>query len=381
MQMQRWQTAKNILCIRLDAMGDLLMTTPAIKALKDALPGRRITLLTSQEGSRIASSIDLFDEVMTYRAPWLKASGLMSDPDGDFEMIKKLKDHSFDGAVIFTVYSQNPLPSALLCYLSEIPLRAAYCRENPYSLLTDWIKEDEPHRFIRHEVRRHLDLVGHLGCSNENTPLVLKVNKENDESLLNKLSYFGIDEMTQQNMVVIHPGSTAASRRFHTEGFSKVADMLIADGKEVVFTGSASEKIIVEEIQSKMTSRKKGLDLAGELELEEFIALISRSSLLVSNNSGPVHMAAALATPVVDIYALTNPQHTPWMVGHSTLYHQVSCAYCYKSQCPLDHNNCISLVSPQKIYDEAVRLLNLDPSLRRDVTAVNPIQFEGDLVL
>lgn len=175
--MNQWEEAKNILCIRLDAMGDLLMTTPAIQSLKEAVSGRKITLLTSEQGGHIASSIDLFDKVITYSAPWLKASGNRADPKIDLEMIDRLKKENFDGAVIFTVYSQNPLPSALMCFLAHIPLRASFCRENPYSLLTNWIVEDEPEKVLRHEVRRHLDLVKHLGASGKNLKLSLSVDR------------------------------------------------------------------------------------------------------------------------------------------------------------------------------------------------------------
>lgn len=381
MQTQAWQEAKNILCIRLDAMGDLLMTTPAIEAMKESVPGRRITLLASKEGGRVASSIGLFDDVIIYSAPWLKASGSSIHPDDDLKMIEKLKEKNFDGAVIFTVYSQNPLPSALLCYLSGIPLRASFCRENPYSLLTHWVKEDEPQKFVRHEVRRHLDLVAHLGCSSEDRPMVLNVNGPSDHSLMEKLLVRGLLEKEQDKWVVVHPGSTASSRRFHTEGFSRVCELLINEGKTVIFTGAPSEAMISREIQKKMRGENKGINLSGELELEELIALLKRSALLISNNSGPVHMAAALGTPVVDIYALTNPQHTPWMVKHSLLYHEVSCAYCYKSICPQVHNNCINLVSPQRIFEETIKLFDLPAHQKRDHLAINPVFFEGDLIL
>src|SRR5690554_250152 len=132
--MNDWSSAKNILCIRLDAMGDLVMTTPAIKALKKASHGRRITLLTSPQGAKIAENMSFIDKFISYSAPWLKASGQKRDPAPDLKMISRLREENFDAAVIFTVYSQNPLPSALMCYLAEIPLRAAHCRENPYSL-------------------------------------------------------------------------------------------------------------------------------------------------------------------------------------------------------------------------------------------------------
>jgi lipopolysaccharide heptosyltransferase II len=372
--MEDWSQAKNILCIRLDAMGDLLMTTPAMKSLKEAVPGRKVSLLTSIQGAHIASSIDFFDKVISYQAPWLKASGEKSDPTSDFEVIQSLKKEGFDGVVIFTVYSQNPLPSAMLCYLSEIPLRAAYCRENPYSLLTHWMKEDEPEQRLRHEVRRHLDLVKTLGASGEDLPLYLNVDEHAQSSLMEKLRTRRIFELSK-DWIVIHPGSTASSRRYSTSGFAKVADLIIEKlGKRVLFTGSQEERDLISEIQGEMKHASE--NLGGLLSLKEMIALLFKSPLLISNNSGPVHMAAALGTPVVDLYALTNPQHTPWMVQHETLFHDVSCRYCYKSICPQGTNACLNNIDPLTILNSARNLLKGNSGLPCfDKEAIHPLPF------
>src|SRR5690606_37085709 len=99
------------------------------------------------------------------------------------------------------------------------------------------------------------------------------------------------------------------------------------------------------------------VDLAGALSLGELACLIEDAALLLSNNSGPVHLAAALGTPVVDLYALTNPQHTPWMVRHRVLYHDVPCKYCYRSVCPEGHNDCLRKVAPATVCEAVLELL------------------------
>src|SRR5205823_12648818 len=85
----------------------------------------------------------------------------------DLALIERLREEPFDAAVVFTVYSQNPMPAAMVCYLSGIPLRLAHSRENPYQLLTDWVADPEPQAFVRHEVRRQLDLVATVGARTE----------------------------------------------------------------------------------------------------------------------------------------------------------------------------------------------------------------------
>ncbi len=371
--MNSWSEAKNILCIRLDAMGDLIMTTPAIKALKKAVSGRKITLLASLEGTKIAESIPLFEKVISYQAPWLKAGGIKNDPVPDLEMIQTIKGHNFDGVVIFSVYSQNPLPSALLSYYAGIPLRAAVCRENPYSLLTHWVKEVEPHLTVKHEVRRHLDLVQHLGASGENLPLTLMMDMDALESLEDKLMKLQIN-LKDKDWIIIHPGSTAESRRYHAEGFAELADLLTErTGRRILFTGTEAERDLISQVQSLM--KNSSVNLGGVLSLKEMIALIGKSQLLISNNSGPVHMAAALGTPVIVLYALTNPQHTPWLIPHHVLYHDVSCKFCYKSICPEGNNACLNMIKPETIFEKACELLNNEDAPCFDFKAIHPLNL------
>jgi hypothetical protein len=89
-------------------------------------------------------------------------------------------------------------------------------------------------------------------------------------------------------------------------------------------------------------------------------AMLERAALLIANNTGPVHIAAALGTPVVDLYALTNPQHTPWGVRKAVLFEDVPCRFCYKSVCPMGHHKCLSLVAPEAVAAAAEQLLRTD---------------------
>jgi ADP-heptose:LPS heptosyltransferase len=97
--------------------------------------------------------------------------------------------------------------------------------------------------------------------------------------------------------------------------------------------------------------------LAGKATLQELAALISMAPLLIANNTGPVHLAAALRINVVDLYALTNPQHTPWGVKSKVLYYDVPCKYCYKSVCPEGHHRCLRLVPPSSVVHAVHALL------------------------
>ncbi len=350
-----WSNVESVLCIRLDSLGDVLMTTPALRAVKDSHSGRRITLLTSPAGAEVAHLVPEIDQVVVYESPWMKATAPRANSAPDFAMVEELKRRRFDAAIIFTVYSQNPLPSAFLCYMANIPLRLAYCHENPYQLLTDWVKDNEPTEYIRHEARRQLDLVGTVGYKTNEERMSLRVPPEACVRVIRLLKEMGVN--VNQPWVVIHPGATAPSRRYAPDGFAQVARTLTGDdGIQVLFTGSESERELVQGIRNTMGARS--WSLVNCLPLDEFAALISLAPLLISNNTGPVHIAAAVGTPVVDLYALTNPQHTPWQVPHRVLFHDVPCKYCYKSICPQGHHNCLRLVTPEQVVDATRELMN-----------------------
>ena len=157
-----WHSARRLLCVRLDTLGDVLMSGPAMRALRAARPDRHLTLLTSPSGAEAAELMPAVDEALVYVAPWMKPR---REPDAapDLAIVERLRAGGFDAAVVFTVYTQSALPAVLLCHLAGIPLRLAHCREKPYGLLTDWVPEPEPEGGVRHEVRRQLDLVAAVG--------------------------------------------------------------------------------------------------------------------------------------------------------------------------------------------------------------------------
>ena len=350
-----WANARNVLCIRLDNLGDVLMTAPAIRSLRDARPDRRVTLLASSSGIQAAALLPDIDAAIRYDAPWMKASA-DGAPVRDAEMIDSLREGCFDAAVIFTVYSQSALPAALLAYLAGIPARAAHCRENPYALLTHWVRETEPEQAVRHEVERQLDLAASLGAARLPLPMRLTVPAQARASVRTRLQALGVREADR--LVVVHPGASAASRRYPADRFAQAVDELVARTPcRVVVTGDASEAKLVDIVCGAAQGPGRAIGLAGALPLTEFAALIERADLVISNNSGPFHIASSLGTPVVDLYALTNPQHGPWNVPHRILYHDVPCRFCYRSVCPEGHHRCLLGVPAHDVAGAACELL------------------------
>lgn len=369
-----WENAKNILCIRLDSMGDVLMTTPALRALKESVPGRKITLLTSESGAQAAWLVPEIDGVIVYNAPWMKLPAPPNDSRSDYMMAARLQQLGFDAAVIFTVFSQSPLPAAFLCHLAGIPLRLAYCRENPYHLLNDWRQEIEPDCGIRHEVQRQLDLVRSIGCQVDRENLSLNIPPGAERIVTGMMKKLGI--IPDKPWVVIHPGATAESRCYPADQYAAAARMLAEDHNlQILFTGSLKEVPLVRQIQMEMVV--PSYSLAGSLSLGEFAALIDIAPVLITNNTGPAHIASAVGTPVVVLYALTNPQHTPWMVRSRVLSYDVPCKYCYKSICPQGHHDCLVKVTPGEVVDAAIELLEVPKAFETAVEEIEVVPCWG----
>lgn len=353
----RWGAdVKRILCVRLDRLGDILMTTPALHALRTSAPGRHITLLTSTVGAQATPFLRDVDDVIAYDAPWHGFAPVTS-PSIDSGIQHRLTAERFDAAVIFTVYSQSALPAAMLCYLAGIERRLAYCRENPYGLLTDWACETEPHGGVRHEVQRQLDLVAKIGAESADTRMRFHVPAKARRSLASRLVDRGVSP--QSPWLMIHPGASAPSRRYPPERFGEVAAQLARETRwPIVLTGGADESPLVRKVieAAGRAARARLHDLSGQLDIGELAALIDGAAVLVTNNSGPVHLASALATPVVDLYALTNPQHTPWQTEQRVLFHDVECRWCYRGECPQGHHRCLTGVPASAVAAAALEL-------------------------
>ncbi len=309
-----WKKCKNILCIRADNMGDVIMSTPAFRALKETFDCR-LTLLTSKMGSLIAPFIKEIDETIVFDLPWVKTNNTTHSKEC-LELIEKLKSFQFDAAIIFTVYSQSPLTSALITYLANIPLRLAYCRENPYELLTDWIPDKEPYSFIQHQVTRDLNLVKSIGAVTNNEHLSIWFNKNAFKTAVEKLKTIGFNQ--NKKWIIVHAGVSEIKREYPETFWIDVINILQQQTElQILLTGTENEKPLTQRIYQ--ATGENVFNAAGILNIEEFIAVIAHAELVISVNTATVHIAAALNKPVVVLYALTNPQHTPWLTKNLVL--------------------------------------------------------------
>ncbi|MGM9512872.1 glycosyltransferase family 9 protein [Roseateles sp. DB2] len=359
-----WAQARRVLLLRLDGLGDVLMSTPAMAAVRESLPLASLTLLTSPAGAALAPHLPWLDRVLAYDAPWVKsgadaqaARGTVQD-EADQAMLQVLRRERFDAAIIFSACTQSALPAALLCRLAGIPLCLAHAREQVYGLLSDRRPEsDVLGPAMRHEVQRQLDLVASVGLHTSQVRLRFEVLAADAVRMAGRLADAGLP--TGRPYVLLHPGASAPSRRYPPRAFAAAAARLRADeaggGPAVVACAGPGEGGLLQQLGAAMPRPPVLLD--GPPSLGELGALIAGARVLVANNSGPMHLAAALGTPVVTLYALTNPQHTPGQVSARVLNREVPCRDCLQSTCPEGHQRCLAGVLPEEVVQAARELL------------------------
>ncbi|MDH0868155.1 glycosyltransferase family 9 protein [Mitsuaria sp. GD03876] len=403
-RIERWRSARRVLLIRLDNLGDVLMTTPAIAAVRESLPDARLTLLAAPSMAGLAPHLPEVDEIVGFHAPWMKAGATALDAMGSVaesgpdrgaasrggherDLLARLMKDRHDAAIVFTVCTQSVFPAATLCRLAGIPNVAGHARERAYGLLSDEIPDrDEICDGMRHEVRRQLDLVAALGMRTRDERLRFRVLDGDRIAVRRALDAAGL--RPGQPFVLLHPGASAPSRRYPAGRFGEAARQLrqalapAGDGlgarrvggrasfggtpPAIVLCGGPGEEGLVREMRDALGG--EALLPTSTSGIGELGALIAEADLLIANNSGPVHLAAAVGTPVVDLYALTNPQHTPWLVPSRVLFHDVPCRFCQKSVCPEGHHACLTGVMPDQVAEAAISLLH-PPGRRPAATA------------
>ncbi|HLX59536.1 MAG TPA: glycosyltransferase family 9 protein, partial [Ktedonobacteraceae bacterium] len=189
--------------------------------------------------------------------------------------------------------------------------------------------------------------------------LVLKVPGSARENVFDLLAAHGVD--SQRPLLVVHPGCSTPARTYPWEMYAQVIDLLVERINAIVFvTGANEERELVGSILGRVreNNHHATFALAGKLSFPSLCALIEAADLTITNNTGPMHISAAVKTPVVALFALTNPpeQWGPWRVAHRQLYHEVNCRLCYNFICPYEHE-CLSLVAPEMVFNAVENLL------------------------
>jgi len=349
-----WQAVNNILAIRLDNIGDLVMLGPSLRSLRRALPQATITLMVSPGGRHVAPLLPWVDDVLVHRAVWQDLSGsIPQDLQREMALIDDVRNRRFDAAIIFTSFSQSPYPPAHVCYLAGVPMRLGQSKEFGGALLSQWVK---PLPDPTHQVDRNLHLLESAGIPTAGRHLELSVPDGIQASADQLLRDAGINP--RQRFIVLAPGASCAARRYDPVRYGSVARLLAAETRlPIVLVGSERERSLVEPI---LADDHGGaiVSLVGRTSVPELAAVIRRTAFVVANDSGPMHLADAFQRPMVVLFSGTEyeSQWQPRRAPTRLLRRPTDCSPCYSFQCPYNME-CLD-IPPQEVVAEALALLH-----------------------
>ncbi len=355
MQTNSWHHAQRLLVARLDNAGDVLLIGPALRAIRRELPDCHLTLWASPGGAAVAELLPEIDDTLVTQALWQQLKEPPFDPARELQLIESLRLGRYDGAIIFTSFAQSPHPPAYACYLAGIPLRAGQSKEFAGKVLTDAIT---PLSDDVHQVDRNLHLVQSLGWNTVTRRLAISIADHARDNLGSLLRIKGIG--LGRPFVLIHPGASCPSRRYPLERFAEVGRSLhLGLGWAIVISGGAHEADQARRLAAAIGPG--AISLAGETRVGEFAALVERATVVITNNTLTMHVADAVRTPEVVLFAGTEheSQWQPRTARARILRRPTHCQPCYRLECPFGLP-CLD-IPPSEVAAAALELVGETP--------------------
>ncbi len=365
-------TPANILLRGANWVGDAVMTLPAMRALASHYPQSRLTVLARPWSLAVYQNQPGVAAVLA-QAPDGAHRGL----GGRLRLARELASQKFDLAVLF----QNAFEAALITALARIPRRWGYARDGRSFLLSQAV-EVEPADLRAHESFYYLNLLERLGVPAPFTRPRLRLNPDDQaeaETMLGQ-ARVGRDDF----LLALAPGAAFGSaKRWPVEHFAETARLISGECPgRVLILGGPGEIEDAARLAALLPGRP--VNLAGRTSLSVSMALLARASLLVTNDSGLMHLAGALEVPLVAVFGPTNPQTTAPLGRSRLIRSTASCAPCLKRECPLPKRICFDSVTPDRVAEAAVELLHPPAAapgrrpavfLDRDGTLIEEVAF------
>lgn len=334
---------KNILIVRTDRIGDVVLTLPMISILKKHLPECRITFMVREYTKPIVEMNNLIDEIFVYNEKISFA-----------ETVIALRQKSFD--TCFVVHPKFRL--ALLLFLSKIKNRIG-TGYRWYSFLFNRRIYDHRKFGVNHELHHNINLLKQIGIdekiTTENVSFNLQPTENSERIVREKLDKLNLDN--QLPIIVIHPGSGGSAVDLPVSHFKQVVNTLAHELKiNILLTGSLNEK----ETCEKIMTDKNTYNSAGMFNLEELAAVINKSELLMANSTGPIHIAAALGKNVIGFYpkiaSCSVTRWGPYTDKKIIFSPTIGCSGCTREQCA--RLNCMSSIDVNEIVNSVRHILN-----------------------
>jgi len=332
-------------------LGDAVMCEPALRGLKRLWPGAQLFLLVKPAVAQLFQAHPAVDRLVVYEDR-TRHAGLT----GKWTLAGDLRRERFDIAILF----QNAFEAAFIAFLAGIPRRYGYATDGRSILLTEPVAPPAPGTLV-HQVHYYWNLLKPLGLSGEPSQPELRVTPEEDQSMAARLMQAGIGP--HDPVIGVNPGSTyGGAKRWLPERFMQVGERLArrleeSYGKQaaVLILGAKGEEALGRSIAAGLTGRS--MVLSGATTIRELMAAVKRCAVLITNDTGPMHIGSAFGVPIVAVFGPTDWRTTsPYGPGHALIRHSVECAPCLLRECPIDHR-CMTGVSTDQVYEAAAKLI------------------------
>ncbi len=328
-----------ILVVDLAYIGDLLMSTPAIACLRKAYPQAQIDILVSPGSKGV---IERNPDVNTVFVTDMKKRGW----DGIREEAGKVRNLGYDLAISF----HRAHGSLLMLRMSGVKHRTGFTNSGRGLMLTGGVK----FQIQSHRAWNHLRLLEKgLGIEVDyTTPTRLDLDPVAVEFVESRLG-----EINSGNgLIAVNPNAAWSTKRWTPEGFASVCDRLTAEGFTAILIGSPAERHISEAVRK--LSKSEIIDWTGETSLQQLAALFSKCRLVISNDSGPMHMAQATGTEVVPIFGPTDPSRCgPWLGKIEPIQKEMDCIKCYRKRCW--HHGCMKEITGKRVNESLLECLSI----------------------
>ncbi len=337
---------EKILIVRTDRLGDVILSTPVIKNLKLAFPKSSISFIcrpyTKQalEGNPYLDDVIIYDKYGKHKSIW-----------ATIKFSFYLRKKKFDWVIIL-----HPTNRAhILAFLAGIPRRVGWDRKMGFLLSKKLLHTKQEGK--KHEVDYSLDVLKSLSIPIKDRSTYFPLNQETQKRIANLLKAKGIDK--QDRFVVIHPCASCLSKRWPIDYFLELIRLLKERiNIKVIVVSSEAEK----EFASKLAQKSKIIDLRGKLDISELGALLKLAALFISNDSGPVHIAASVNTPVISIFGRADPGLSPkrWQpLGENAHYFHkdAGCRVCLAHDCKKDFQ-CLKDIKPIELFEKIMDIFN-----------------------
>jgi len=345
----------NILIVKLSAIGDVIHTLPALNAIRSHYPNAHITWLVEEAAASLVEGHEALDRVLvSKRKRWMKGlrrSSFFSTLSEIYRFIKALRDIDYDMILDF----QALLKSGVLIALARGQRKIGFGKglehmEHSYIFLNERIPAVD---MEIHALSRGMMLIDALGIPSNTVEYKLPVSNHDHEKVDDLMKTYGI--LGTKPIVAINPVAKWETKLWANKKFSQLADILIDryDAK-IVFTGSPDDGPTIQDIMTTM--KGSAVNLAGHTTLKMLAALYQKVAFVISTDTGPMHMAAAVGTPVVALFGPTAPWRTgPYGSDHQVIQAGLECRPCFKRKC--ETKECMKLISVEQVLDATFSLL------------------------